>query len=172
MKAKRELYKLHILLTWDEADCVLAQALSATCYRTLTWREGTNAPLSSRFARVRVRAAQADQLREEERLLIEWPKGEAEPTRYFLSTLSTSTPFNLKNLLGEEPYGISMDYDAFVGADLSAHNTLSVRMNSHLRSGQQRFSGLILETSVGRCSSLRHARYAGCSGRTDYSPGR
>ena len=33
------------------------------------------------------RAAQADRPREEEWLLIEWPKGEAEPTRYFLSTL-------------------------------------------------------------------------------------
>ena len=76
----------------------LAQALPATCYRTLTWREGTNAPLSSRFARVRVRAAQADRPREEEWLLIEWPKGEAEPTRYFLSTLPANTP--LKELVG------------------------------------------------------------------------
>lgn len=71
----------------------LAQALPAACYRTLTWREGTNAPLSSRFARVRVRAAQADRPRSEEWLLIEWPKDEAEPTRYFLSTLPANTPF-------------------------------------------------------------------------------
>lgn len=76
----------------------LAQSLPATCYRTLTWREGTNAPLSSRFARVRVRAAQADRPREEEWLLIEWPKGEAEPTRYFLSTLPANT--SLKELVG------------------------------------------------------------------------
>ena len=76
----------------------LALALPATCYRTLTWREGTNAPLSSRFARVRVRAAQADIPREEEWLLIEWPKGEVEPTRYFLSTLPANTP--LKELVG------------------------------------------------------------------------
>ena len=65
----------------------LAQALPAASYRTVTWREGTNAPLCSRFARVRVRAAHANRAREEEWLLIEWPKGEAEPTRYFLSTL-------------------------------------------------------------------------------------
>lgn len=32
-----------------------AQVLPATCFRTLVWREGTNAPLSSRFARARVR---------------------------------------------------------------------------------------------------------------------
>lgn len=76
----------------------LARALPAARYRTLTWREGTNAPLSSRFARVRVRTAQANQLRGEEWLLIEWPKDETDPTRYFLSTLPANTPF--KELAG------------------------------------------------------------------------
>jgi SRSO17 transposase len=65
----------------------LALSLPAARYRTLTWREGTNRPLRSRFARVRVCAAHADRLRAEEWLLIEWPKGESEPTGYFLSTL-------------------------------------------------------------------------------------
>lgn len=65
----------------------LAINLPAASYRTLTWREGTNSPLRSRFARVRVCAAQAGRARAEEWLLIEWPKGESEPTRYFLSTL-------------------------------------------------------------------------------------
>lgn len=71
----------------------LAQALPAKCYRTLTWREGTNAALRSRFARLRVRAAQADRPRAEEWLLIEWPQGETEPTHYFLSTLPEDISF-------------------------------------------------------------------------------
>ncbi|MDP2707347.1 MAG: IS701 family transposase [Burkholderiales bacterium] len=71
----------------------LAQALPWASYRTVTWRDGTNAALSSRFARVRVRAAHADRAREEEWLLIEWPKGETEPTRYFLSTLPADISF-------------------------------------------------------------------------------
>jgi SRSO17 transposase len=71
----------------------LARALPARCYRTLTWREGTNAALRSRFARVRVRAAQADRPRVEEWLLIEWPRGETEPTHYFLSTLPEDISF-------------------------------------------------------------------------------
>ena len=71
----------------------LAQELPGASYRTVTWREGTNAALSSRFARVRVRAAHADRPREEEWLLIEWPKAEAEPTRYFLSTLAADISF-------------------------------------------------------------------------------
>ena len=71
----------------------LAQELPWASYRTVTWREGTNAALRSRFARVRVRAAHADRPREEEWLLIEWPIGEPEPTRYFLSTLCAQITF-------------------------------------------------------------------------------
>lgn len=69
----------------------LAMSLKPSAYRQLTWREGTNRKLSSRFAAVRVSAAHRDHLREaprdQEWLLIEWPKGESEPTKYFLSTL-------------------------------------------------------------------------------------
>lgn len=65
----------------------LARALPAGSYRTISWREGTNGTLTSRFARVRVCAAQANRPRAEEWLLIEWPKAEAEPVHYFLSNL-------------------------------------------------------------------------------------
>src|SRR4029077_16868844 len=68
----------------------LARALPAASWRTIEWREGTNAPLTSRFARLRVRAAQGDRARDEEWLLIEWPRGETEPTHYFLSNLPES----------------------------------------------------------------------------------
>lgn len=78
--------------------CELARALPAASFHTITWREGTQAPLRSRFARVRVRAAQGGQARGEEWLLIEWPKGEAEPIHYFLSTLPED--ISLKDLVG------------------------------------------------------------------------
>ncbi len=69
----------------------LAMSLPPSAYRKLTWREGTNTKLSSRFAAVRVAAAHRDYLgdtpRQQEWLLIEWPNGEPEPTKYFLSTL-------------------------------------------------------------------------------------
>ena len=69
----------------------LALSLKPQAFRKLTWREGTNTKLSSRFAAVRVRPAHRDTLRatprEQEWLLIEWPKDEPEPTKYFLSTL-------------------------------------------------------------------------------------
>ena len=73
----------------------LALSLPASAWRKTTWREGTNTPLSSRFATVRVRVAHGDTRavaqRDEEWLLIEWPKGEPEPTKYFLSTLPAET---------------------------------------------------------------------------------
>src|SRR3954470_24759247 len=69
----------------------LAAGLPAGAWRTVTWREGTAGPLSSRFAAVRVRPAHDDfrlsEPRAEEWLLAEWPEGEDEPTDYWLSTL-------------------------------------------------------------------------------------
>lgn len=69
----------------------LAQALPASAWQTVTWREGSNSPLSSRFAAVRVRPANRDYWRSaprpEEWFLVEWPQGESEPIKYWLSTL-------------------------------------------------------------------------------------
>jgi len=71
----------------------LARALPAKNWRKITWREGTKESLSSRFARVRVRAANDHRARAEQWLLIEWPAAEAEPVHYWLSTLPGSTSF-------------------------------------------------------------------------------
>jgi SRSO17 transposase len=69
----------------------LAHGLAAEAWHTVTWRAGTNAPLSSRFAAARVRPAHRDYWRSaphpEQWLLVEWPQGESEPTKYWLSTL-------------------------------------------------------------------------------------
>jgi SRSO17 transposase len=75
----------------------VAQQLPARSLRTVTWREGTNSPLRSRFAALRVRAANAGRARAEEWLLIEWPRTEAKPVHYWLCTLPPSTA--LKHLV-------------------------------------------------------------------------
>jgi SRSO17 transposase len=70
--------------------------LPASAWRTIEWREGSNERLSSRFARVRVHVASSQQSAEkpvQEWLLIEWPKGEEEPTKYWLSTLPENISF-------------------------------------------------------------------------------
>jgi SRSO17 transposase len=71
----------------------LARQLPAKAYRTVTWREGTNTRLGSRFARVRCSAAQYNRPREEQWLIIEWPEGQSQPTKYFLSNLPADTSF-------------------------------------------------------------------------------
>ena len=76
----------------------LAQSLPASEWRTVTWREGVDKDLTSRFARLRVRAAHNDRIldkpRSEEWLVIEWPEGEKAPIKYWLSTLPENTSFD------------------------------------------------------------------------------
>jgi len=92
----------------------LAISLPAEAWRTITWREGTNAPLRSRFARLRVRIARRDFARSEpwpeEWLLIEWPKGEKEPTKYWLSTLPPNIGFARLVDLAKLRWRIERDY--------------------------------------------------------------
>ena len=71
----------------------LARALPRRDWQTVMWRQGVSAPLSSRFARVRVRAAHRDQPRDQEWLIIEWANGTAEPAHYWLSNLPRDTPW-------------------------------------------------------------------------------
>jgi SRSO17 transposase len=79
----------------------LAAGLSGRAWRTVTWREGSQAALASRFAALRVRPAHRDEKRSEpwpeEWLLIEWPKGETEPSKYWFSNLPPTT--TLKQLV-------------------------------------------------------------------------
>ena len=69
----------------------LALELAADAWQQITWRDGSNTPLNSRFARWRIRPAHDDARRSEpaaeEWLLIEWPEGEADPDHYWLATL-------------------------------------------------------------------------------------
>src|SRR3989338_487622 len=76
---------------------------------------------------------------------------------------------NLNSSVGEERYDISTDYATFVGANSFAHNSLSVRMNSHLPPHQLRNLGSIFISGktglmfgcvkrVGQLFSLRASR--------------
>jgi SRSO17 transposase len=79
-----------------EAPAVKGWAMArARAFRRVTWREGTRGKLTSRFAAWRVRPAHRLSAGKEPRaecwLLVEWPEGEAEPTKYFFSNLPADT---------------------------------------------------------------------------------
>lgn len=92
----------------------LALALPEPHWQELSWREGGNFTLRSRFARVRVRVAHRDNKRTELRapqwLLIEWPAGHKEPMKYWLSTLSEDTPIERMVLEAKMRWRIERDY--------------------------------------------------------------
>ena len=73
----------------------LALSLPKHAWHTITWREGTNERLRSRFARVRVRAAPIRGAAKcaDETLLIEWPPDKTKPTKYWLATVDQNTSF-------------------------------------------------------------------------------
>ena len=82
----------------------LASSLPKSAWTSIGWRGGTKGDMRSRFARVRVRAAHRDywrtEARPEEWLLIEWPKGETAPTKFWLSNLAAETTItDLVNLV-------------------------------------------------------------------------
>ena len=93
----------------------LAHELPATAWKQITWREGVRKSLRSRFAAVRVRPAHRDTWRAEphpeEWLIIEWPKGEAEPTKYWLSTLPASASLKRLAHTAKHRWIIERDYE-------------------------------------------------------------
>ena len=92
----------------------LAHSLPASAWKTVTWRQGTKQSLRSRFAAVRVRPAHRDywqsEPRPEEWLLMEWPRGEAEPIKYWLSTLPADTTLSNLVRLAKQRWIIERDY--------------------------------------------------------------
>jgi len=101
----------------DEPDLISAKevalGLPKRAWRTIRWREGSADWLSSRFARVRVGVGHNQlipELLRQEWLLIEWPEGEAEPTKYWLSTLPADISFRRLVDFAKLRWRIERDY--------------------------------------------------------------
>lgn len=93
----------------------LALGLLAGAWKTITWREGTRHPLRSRFTALRIRPAHRDYKRtvprEEEWLLIEWPRSQPAPTKYWLSTCSAHIKLRDLVALAKQRWIIERDYE-------------------------------------------------------------
>lgn len=94
----------------------VARQLSASAWKKVRWRVGSRGPQQSRFARLKVWAAHGWRAQEHpervaEWLLIEWPEGESEPTKYWLAQLGPGLP-GLRRLvrMAHARWRIEMDY--------------------------------------------------------------
>jgi SRSO17 transposase len=78
------------------------------------WREGSRGELSGRFAAARVRPSHRDYWRAEPHpegwLLVEWPEGKEEPTRYRLSTLAATVGLEELVATAKMRWRIERDY--------------------------------------------------------------
>ena len=92
----------------------LAADLPDQKYREVSWREGAKGQMRSRFAAVWVHPAHRDtehpKTRPAEWLLIEWPAGQKEPTKYWLLTLPHSTPIKKLVRVTKGRWRIERDY--------------------------------------------------------------
>jgi SRSO17 transposase len=93
----------------------LALRLPSSAWKMVRWREGTRKPLRSRFAALRIRPAHRDywgsEPYPEEWLLMEWPRQEAAPTKYWLSTLPENTPLRDLVRLAKHRWIVERDYE-------------------------------------------------------------
>jgi SRSO17 transposase len=92
----------------------LALSLPAETWKKVAWRQGVKQKLQSRFAALRVRPAHRDYERSEphaeEWLLIEWPTGEAEPTKYWFATVPSDMALAELVHLAKHRWIIERDY--------------------------------------------------------------
>jgi SRSO17 transposase len=95
-----------------------ARSLPTEAWQEVPWREGTQGPLTSRFAAVRIRPAQErsgsgtiQRIPDEEWLLVEWPTGEEKPTKYWLSTMPADMPIAQLVDLAKLRWRIEQDYE-------------------------------------------------------------
>jgi SRSO17 transposase len=92
-----------------------ALGLPPSAWKQVSWRQGSRQMLCSRFAAVRLRPAHRDYKRTEphpeEWLLIEWPKKESEPTKYWLSTLPPRTSLKSLVKMAKHRWIIERDYE-------------------------------------------------------------
>src|ERR1700678_542830 len=93
----------------------LATTLPKEAWRDVSWREGSNQTLTSRFAAVRIRPATRDSKltapQPLEWLLIEWPEDEGEPKKYWLSTLPEDTSLDVLVDTAKLRWRIERDYE-------------------------------------------------------------
>lgn len=100
-----------------------AVSLPKSDWKQVQWREGTRGLMSTRACAVRLRPASNDNCMTEphplEWLLIEWPEGETEPTRYYFCSLPEKAKLEDLVRLAKLRWRIERDYEELKGLGLN-----------------------------------------------------
>jgi SRSO17 transposase len=92
----------------------LAKSLGPKKCRSVSWREGSKRLQRSRFGAIRVRTAHrhvhGDPPGAEQWLVFEWPTGDDEPTKFYLSNLDASTTLKRLVYLAKLRWRVERDY--------------------------------------------------------------
>jgi SRSO17 transposase len=99
----------------EQRPCAVREvATRARGWKQVRWREGKKGWLESRFHACRVQPAhgfnEGDPPHPEVWLLFEWPRGEPEPTRYFLCDLPRNAPLRRLVRTVKSRWKIELDY--------------------------------------------------------------
>jgi SRSO17 transposase len=107
---------------WSQTPMTAAEftrKLGKNTFRRITWREGTNKKLASRFVLRRVRLANDDGIPIEDHeplwLLVEWPYGESEPDQFAVTTLRATMSKKQIVRLYKERYRTEQAYEEMKG---------------------------------------------------------
>lgn len=88
--------------------------LNARSWEHVTWREGSNGTLRSRFVAKRVRIAHRDYnnhtLREERWLLAEWLQGDEQPSKFWIGNLADTAKLHELVSIAKRRWHIERDY--------------------------------------------------------------
>ncbi len=103
----------------DTRAMTIATLAAQRAHRRVTWRDGSRGPQASSFAAVRVhlahRHAEGAGPGPEVWCLSEWPRGEAAPTKFYLSSLPATTPLRTLVRLAKLRWRIERDYQEMKG---------------------------------------------------------
>jgi len=155
----------------------LAMSLPSTAFKEITWREVGERKWRSRFAAVRIRPAHRDyekaEPHAEQWLLIEWPRGEAEPAKYWVSTLPPATRLKALVKMAKHRWIIERDYEElkqelglghFEGRNWRGfhhHATLCIAAYGFLVAERNRFSP---------CARVGHLGFTAPGPASEYRP--
>lgn len=92
----------------------IAAELPVSVFRTVSWRQGSRGRQSSRFAFVRVHAAERHTKRkppsDEQWLICEWPRDQKKPTKFYFSSLPATTSHRELIRLAKLRWRVERDY--------------------------------------------------------------